>query len=120
MSQTEFGRAVRRQLESQGRTLTWLQSQLEAEPAAQARMQGKTLPWSTVQNWLDRFTPDPHIAFAIERITGAKPGALSKLLGYVPVEARPSVTVLQAIDADPKLDELARRLLRTAYQELTR
>lgn len=65
--------------------------------------------------------PPPATAFAVERALGLPPGFLSIHLGYLPPEARTATfpTEYEAlIDADPGLDERARRMLKVMYSEL--
>lgn len=76
---------------------------------------------STVGTWLARSEPTPDLVFDMERALEVEPGHLSKILGYVPVTVV-SVpgSVLDAIEADPKLSEMGRSVLRAAYRELVR
>lgn len=65
--------------------------------------------------------PSPSTAFAVERALEVPPGFLSIHLGYLPPEARTATfpTEYEAlIDADPSLDDRARRMLRVLYAEL--
>lgn len=56
--------------------------------------------------------------FAIERALDATPGALSHLLGYLPVEARDITTVEDAISFAAGLDDKDRSMLIELYQSL--
>ena len=58
--------------------------------------------------------------WAIEQVLDARPGSLSRLLGYLPVDARPITSVPGAIDADPRLDEEGRRVLHALYKVVCR
>ena len=110
-----FGDALQDLLERRGMS----QTELAAEVGRDLGRKPLSQPWvSEIRRGIKEPTVD--VAFAMERVLGAKPGQLSRHLGYLPVGARSAVSVMQAIEADPKLDELARRLLRTAYMELTR
>lgn len=74
----------------------------------------------TAGDWLRR--PEiqpPSRIFAIERALDLPPGTLSRPLGYLPVDARPVLTVEDAINADPKLNRAARKLLVSAYRSQT-
>jgi hypothetical protein len=57
--------------------------------------------------------------WAIEEALGAKAGSLSRLLGYLPVGARPVTTVAAAVEADPALGDDARRVLLAVYDAVT-
>lgn len=98
-----FGEAVRAALEEAKHDQSWLADQI-----------GVRQP--TVSSWLRaEFEPDREKVFAIEQVLNRKPGTFSRLLGYLPLDAVPAVTVLEAIDADPDLPKLAREILRDAY-----
>jgi transcriptional regulator with XRE-family HTH domain len=78
---------------------------------------------ASVSDWVaGRSVPAPATLFAIERALEIGPGRLSRLFGFVPIEAvdRPRPTVLEAIAEDPALDNLGRRLLSRLYEELVR
>jgi transcriptional regulator with XRE-family HTH domain len=65
--------------------------------------------------------PPPTTTFAVERALELPPGFLSIHLGYLPVEARTTTfpTEFDALlDADPSLDDRARRMLKVMYREL--
>jgi hypothetical protein len=58
----------------------------------------------------------------LERLLQVQPDSLARLLGYVPfleVTSRPG-TVLDAVNADPRLDEDGRELLTDVYRWLVR
>lgn len=83
------------------------------------------IPASTAQSrvsaWLngERHPPSPAMVVALERTLGLAPGALTLHLGFLPPDARREVrSVTEAIDADPLLDERARRALRNLYATL--
>jgi hypothetical protein len=62
--------------------------------------------------------PNPRQAVAIEQALGVRPGTLTQLLGYLPVDAKPIQSVREAIEADPGLDELGRAAMSSTYQAL--
>lgn len=78
---------------------------------------------ASVNDWCQgRAVPRPATVFAIERALDVKPGTLSRLLGYLPLEAEdcPPVTVPQVISQAPELGDQARHLLLVIYEELIR
>lgn len=106
----EFGQALRSALD--GRSSAWLGAEI-----ARAIGQSSPVTASAVNQWLSgRTEPTPDKVFAAERILGRKPGSLSRVLGYLPLEARASVSFLDALDNETNLSEQTRRSLRAAYQ----
>lgn len=73
---------------------------------------------SVISEWeLGRSEPPPINVFDMERACGVPPGALSRLLGYVPLEERwGTEDVTSAILADPRLDEAQRRMLVLVFE----
>lgn len=72
-----------------------------------------------VRQWLTGATePGRTKVFAIERHFELRPGALSRTLGYLPLEARSVQSVEAAIDADPSLSETSKAGLRQAYRAM--
>ena len=72
-----------------------------------------------VRKWTYGNPPtDPQRVFTIERHVEVSPGELSRHLGYLPVDA--GVSVLAAIDADPRLPEVAKRMLAGSYKQALR
>lgn len=70
----------------------------------------------TVALWATgRQPPRPQEVFAMERVFGVRPGTLSALDGYIPVGAKSARSVVDAIEADRRLDTTARRYLRAVY-----
>lgn len=109
--QRAFGDAIRKRLDDLG------QSQRElGEDVGDAVGRNRPYGQATVAGWLTDSPPDPEVVFMIERCLGVKPGTYSRLLGYLPVEARATRTVLEAIDADPRLNDQGRRMLRSLYE----
>lgn len=90
MGQIEFGQAVREHLERGGITITYLASQLGVTP-------------STLTTWLDKSYSKPENVFAIERCLMVPPGALSRHLGFLPVDAVPAVDIFDALALDTDL-----------------
>lgn len=112
-----FGRAVRQRLEDLGRSRAWLGAEV-----ARLELGDGTRPYtaSAVTMWVNGDTePTRPKVWAIEQALNAKPGSLSRLLGYLPIEARPVATVPAAIDHDGRLDEEGRRVLHAVYKVLT-
>lgn len=105
-----FGQALRLALDE--RSSAWLGAEI-------ARLIGQESPVtaSAVNQWLTGKTePTPDKVFAAEKILGRPLGSLSRLLGYLPVEAKAPRSVLDAIDNDPKLSDRAREMLRASYR----
>jgi transcriptional regulator with XRE-family HTH domain len=105
-----FRRALRRAREAAG------QSQ-----SALARNLG--LSRSAVWQWEGgRAIPDEAHVAALERELQLQPGSLSRLLGYLPTSAveREMMSVIEALEADPKLGERERDLLATMYRQLVK
>jgi hypothetical protein len=48
------------------------------------------------------------------------PGSLAKLLGYVSPEVDGPVSVVEAVNADPRLNDSGRELLTSVYRWLVR
>ena len=112
-----FGLALRQRLEDLGHSRAWLGSEvarLELGDGARAYSA------SAVTMWVNGDTePTRPKVWAIEAALGARPGTMSRLLGYLPVDARPVATVPAAIDADPLLGEEGRRVLVAVYRAVT-
>ena len=65
--------------------------------------------------------PDPATVARLEELLRLEPNALAQLLGYVPSpETGPMVSVVEAVDADPRLGESERELLTAVYRWLVR
>ena len=108
-----FGQALDRALNNRPRA--WLGAEI-------ARLCGKETPItaSAVNQWVAGTSePDRRYVFAAEQVLALKPGTLSRILGYLPLDAKPALSVLDAIEAAAELSERARRTLRSAYRELT-
>jgi transcriptional regulator with XRE-family HTH domain len=74
---------------------------------------------STVSNWASgKNEPDPWFVFEAEKFLGARPGSLSRFLGYVPIEAATIAGgVEEAINGDPRLPASQRAILIRSYHE---
>lgn len=59
--------------------------------------------------------PDRDVVFELERHLGDRPGALSRILGYLPLGARSALSVRDAVADDPGLDDQGRRAVLAVY-----
>lgn|SRR5574341_1027204 len=88
---------------------------------AVARAVGRTP--SAVWQWEQgQGAPDPQTVAKLEQLLRMEPDSLARLLGYVPlskVSGRPA-TVMEALNADPRLDDDGRELLTSVYLWLVR
>lgn len=108
-----FGRALQDVLDRRGMS----QTELAAEVGHVLGRKPISQPWvSEIRRGIK--TPTPEVAIAMEKVLRVKPGQLTRHLGFLPVDAAPSVSVVQAIEADPLLDERGRRSLIAAYEAL--
>jgi len=75
---------------------------------------------SSVSGWINgRYEPAAATVFRIERFLGMEPGALSRPLGYLPVEPLSrTVTVEGAIAQSANLDDEEKAALATMYRLL--
>jgi transcriptional regulator with XRE-family HTH domain len=68
-----------------------------------------------------RGAPDPATVARLEELLRLEPNSLAQLLGYVPSpETGPMASVVEAVDADPRLGESERELLTAVYRWLVR
>lgn len=114
MSQDEFGEAIRARLNEMGRSQEWLGAEI-------ARITGRAKPYSqnAVSAWITGDNQAPvQVVFAIEQILQLRAGTLSRLLGFLPLTTRSARSVPDAIDADPKLSAMGRRVVLAVYEEL--
>lgn len=112
---SDFQAALSRRLDDLGRSQTWLAVEV-------AKQEGRPDPYSQahIADWLrGRRSPSPQQVFALERALGTSPGALSRILGYLPAEAVASVTVEDAIAADPTLTARHRDAVLALYRALS-
>lgn len=107
-----FGVMLDQLLQERKRGRSWLGAEV-------ARIEGSDEPISgaSVSKWVGGNPPAPGRVFAIEEALDIEPGMLSRLLGYLPADARSVTTTADAIAADPALTPLARRALLAAYRE---
>lgn len=94
-----FADELRSALSDSGRNQSWL-------GAEAARIEGLASPIAQPQ--ISKYlageaTPEPRRVFAIEQALDLAAGSLSRLLGYLPVDAVPAVTVADAAEQDPWL-----------------
>jgi transcriptional regulator with XRE-family HTH domain len=77
---------------------------------------------SAVSQWeLGMTAPRPDTATKLERLLQLEPGSLGRLLGQVPADTKPgSISVSEAIEADPRLGRRERDLLIAMYRQLVR
>jgi transcriptional regulator with XRE-family HTH domain len=76
---------------------------------------------SAVWQWEEgRGAPDQATVTKLEAVLGLEPGTLAKLLGYVPAGADGPVSVVEALNADPRLNDSGRELLTSVYRWLVR
>lgn len=110
-----FGRRVDSLLGEQNHTRSWLGAEV-------ARIEGDDEPISgaSVSKWVAGNPPRPERVFAIEEALGVKPGALSKLLGYLPITARRPCRVPDAIAEDADLTQRDQQLLASLYAQMVR
>lgn len=107
MTTPAFTTALERELDTRGR-------------GAKTRLsEALDVPASTLSGWVtgDR-TPEPSTVFAIERALELDPGALSRHLGYLPLDAV-DVHIVKAEDAiiaDPGLSARAKRSALTVIE----
>jgi transcriptional regulator with XRE-family HTH domain len=103
-----FRRALRRAREATGQTQSGLSLKIGVSRSA-------------VWQWEEgRAVPTEENVAALERELQLQPGALSRLLGYLPAGAveREMISVIEALEADPKLGERERELLASMYRQL--
>jgi transcriptional regulator with XRE-family HTH domain len=76
---------------------------------------------SAVWQWEEgRGAPDQATVAKLEAVLGLESGSLAKLLGYVPAGADRPVSVIEALNADPRLDDSGRELLTSVYRWVVR
>ncbi len=76
---------------------------------------------SAVWQWEEgRGAPDLATVTKLEAVLGLEPGSLAKLLGYVTAGADGPVSVIEALNADPRLNDSGRELLTSVYRWLVR
>jgi transcriptional regulator with XRE-family HTH domain len=76
---------------------------------------------SAVWQWEEgRGAPDSATIARLEQVLRLEPDTLGRLLGYAAPSAQTTGSVLDAVRADPRLDEAGRDLLVTVYRWLVR
>lgn len=93
-----WSHAVQRRLGELAKSQRWLGETVAA-------IEGRAEPYGqgTVGGWLEAGPPKPDQAFAIERALEVAPGSQTRLLGYLPVSARPVKTPEEALEADSSI-----------------
>jgi len=65
-----------------------------------------------------RGAPDTATVAKLEELFDLDKGTLARLLGYQPPDGEPPISVLEAVSADPHLDDSGRDLLTSVYRWL--
>ena len=105
-----FRRRLRQEREAAGQTQMGLSLKIGVSRSAVWQWEeGKSVP------------TEANVA-ALEKELRLQPGALSILLGYLPAGAveREMVSVIEALEADPKLGARERELLTAMYRQLVK
>lgn len=105
VGQTEFGQAVREYLERGGYTISGFATHIGVTP-------------STLTTWLDKSYSKPENVFLIEQRLTLPPGALSRHLGFLPVDAVPAVDVRDALALDADLTEDQREVVEALWLQM--
>ena len=120
---SESGRGVvttRAQREAFRRALRNAREERGLSQRALARAVGRT-PGAVWQWEEGRGAPDPGTVAQVEQLLDLEANELARLLGYVPpAELDRRVSVVDAVNADPRLGASERELLRTVYCWLVR
>ncbi|MEI8002189.1 MAG: helix-turn-helix transcriptional regulator [Actinomycetes bacterium] len=104
-----FGSALREGLAEAG----WTQTDLAEELGSVTQ--------SIVSHWCNaKLVPDPATVFLIEALLGFEAGGLSRLLGFLPLDAAPTPEVTTAIRADRGLRPADRTALVSVYRSMLR
>lgn len=72
----------------------------------------------TFNTWVNGSEPSRGEVLALEVLVGVEPGHLSRHLGWVPVEANPSVTIEHMILAEPDLSAAQKQALLTLIESM--
>jgi transcriptional regulator with XRE-family HTH domain len=76
---------------------------------------------SAVWQWEEgRGAPNQATVIKLEEVLGLEPGSLGRLLGYVTATADGPASVIEALNADPRLNDSGRELLTSVYRWLVR
>jgi transcriptional regulator with XRE-family HTH domain len=74
---------------------------------------------SAIWQWEEgRGAPDKATVTKLEAVLELEPGSLARLLGYAPAGANGPVSVVEALNADPRLNDSGRELLTSVYRWL--
>jgi len=105
-----FRRALQRSRTTAGMSQRDLARLLDVSP-------GAVSSWEAGQS-----APRPHLVTQMEQALELEDGTLGRLLGYLPASARDGavVSVLEAVEADPRLGPRERELLAGMYDQLVR
>lgn len=108
-----WARAVLLRLAELDQSQKWLGAEV-------ARIEGRDEPYGqgTVGGWLKVGPPRPAQGFAIEKALKEKPGALTRLLGYLPLDAKPALTIEAALEADGSIPPGDRSILLAAIRDI--
>lgn len=103
-----FRRALQRARRDQSLSQRALASALGVSPSAVSQ-------WESGET-----SPRPEMASKLEAVLDLTDGALTRLLGYLPsgVKSEAVAGVLDAIEADPRLTDEQRDLMRELYRQL--
>jgi transcriptional regulator with XRE-family HTH domain len=97
------------------------QARMDADLSQRAVARAVDRTPSAVWQWEEgRGAPDSATVAKLEQLLHLEPDTLGRLLGYAAPSDRPSGSVLDAVRADPRLDESGRELLSTVYRWLVR
>jgi hypothetical protein len=109
----ELGEALRSALEDAGISYRGLADLLTEHGLDRSK--------DTVNHWISGVQPmRPDEVFTVEKALALAPGELSKIDGYIPLEARKTITVEEAIQTDRRLRGPARRFLLAALSGVLR
>lgn len=111
---TALAQAIRTAMEEAGYTQREL-------GALVAHAEGRDEPYTQafVSDWLAGRRPlAPDRVFTLERILGARPGSLSRLDGYLPLDAVPTKGVGEAIESAAELTPEQREDLLAQYETM--
>jgi transcriptional regulator with XRE-family HTH domain len=76
---------------------------------------------SAVWQWEEgRGAPDQAIVAKLEKVLRLEPDTHARPLGYVPDRADGPISVIEALNADPRLNDSGRELLTSVYRWLIR
>lgn len=105
-----FSRALKRARSLSGVSQRELARRMDVSPGSVSQWEGAEA------------APRPQLATRLEQELELEDGALGRLLGYLPasVQEEAAVSVLDAVERDPRLGERERELLASMYEQLVR